>query len=209
MPGLVSACSCCNSGIPPAASRPSAAALAPFPRGATVGFPSLSSLPPSGAYQTRVSDLSKSSQYRSWSIIYQIAILDKRTPVDIMVELVVVITAKLRAHIPTSDHIVQVPFVTVAFSYAYLGIKLFLRNDLGHVRVESNLHIVMSARIIHQPRAGMDPANLFLGDRIHERLDTLEKGVDPPSDKITYMYNVMISIARSFGFSCRGKLTAC
>jgi hypothetical protein len=98
MPGLVSACSCCISGIPPAASRPSAAALAPFPRGATVGFPSVSSLPPSGAYQTRVSDLSKSSQYRSWSIIYQIAILDKRTPVDIMVELVVIVTAKLRNH---------------------------------------------------------------------------------------------------------------
>jgi hypothetical protein len=148
-----------------------------------VGFPSLSSLPPSGAYQTRVSDLSNSSQYRSWSITYQIAILDKRTPIDIVVELVVVITAKLRAHIPTSDHIVQVPFVTVAFSYAYLGIKLFLRNDLGHVRVESNLHIVMSARVVHEPRKETNPAYLFLGDRIHERLDTLEKGIYPPPEK--------------------------
>jgi hypothetical protein len=119
-----------------------------------------------------------------------------------VVELVVVITAKLRAHIPTSDHIVQVPFVTVAFSYAYLGIKLFLRNDLGHVRVESNLHIVMSARVIHEPRKETDPAYLFLRDRIHERLDTLKKGIYPPPERT---YDVMVSTVWLFGSSCKEK----
>lgn len=124
-----------------------------------------------------------------------------------MVELVVVITAKLQSHNRKSDQIAPVPFKRAAFHCTYLGIKLFLGHDLGHVRVESNLHIVISARVIHEPRKETNHAYLFLGDRIHERLNPLEKGVHPPSEKITYTDSVVLSIVPLFGFSCRGKKT--
>lgn len=171
-----------------------------------MGLPSLSSLPPSGAYFTIISDVHNPYQSRSWPIAHQIAVLDKGTPIDIMVELVVVITAKLQSHNRTSDQIAPVPFKRVTSRYAHLGIELFLWHDLGHIRVESNLRVVMSARVIHEPRKETNPAHLFLGDRIHERLNTLEKGVYPPSEKDTYMYNVMFSIMQLLGVSsCKEK----
>lgn len=71
------------------------------------------------------------------------------------------------------------------FRGTYLGIKLFLRHDLGHSRVESNLRTIPLARATHGPLEEIDSAYLFLGHRIHERLDTLEKSVYPPSEENT------------------------
>lgn len=100
-----------------------------------------------------------------------------------MVELVVVITTKLQNHNRTSDQTAPVPFRRVAFHCTYLGIKLFLWHDLGHSRVESNLRTISLARATHRPQEEIGHAYLFLGDRIHERLDTLEKGIYPPAEK--------------------------
>lgn len=71
-------------------------------------------------------------------------LLDQSPPVDVVIELVIVLAAKLGTGHQVSDYI-QMFLLAVL---THLGIQLFFGHNLGHVRVESNLHRASSAVIL-------------------------------------------------------------